>query len=109
MIQDEPYSSCFEHIISAAEKAQEFVDGMNYQDFVSDDKTSFAVIRCLEVIGEAAGRIPDFIRQDYPGIPWREMINTRNLLIHNYDTVRLDIVWNTVSYDLSPLIANLSP
>ena len=83
MIQEETYSSYFEHIIFAAEKAQEFVEGMDFQGFLSDDRTSFAVIRCLEVIGEAAGRIPDFIRQDHPGIPWREMINARNLLIHN--------------------------
>ena len=62
-----------EDIVDAMEKAVNFVEGMSYEGFAQDDKTIFAVIRALEIIGEAVKNVPDEIRKNYPEIPWRGM------------------------------------
>ncbi len=76
---------------------------MSYQQFVADDRTTFAVIRALEVIGEAAKGVPPSIQQQYPGIPWRDMAGIRDRLIHRYSGVDLRVVWRTVQEDLPAL------
>ncbi len=68
-------------ISDAMNKAMEFVEGMEYEDFICDDKTIFAVIRAIEVIGEAVKNIPEDVKKDYPEIPWREMAGMRDKLI----------------------------
>jgi uncharacterized protein with HEPN domain len=80
---------------------------MDYSDFTDDAKTVFATIRALEVMGEAANRISADVQRLYPEVPWRNMINMRNRLIHNYDEVDLYTVWETVVDDVPQLIANL--
>ena len=94
-------------IVDAAERAQEFIARVDFADFTDDAKTVYATIRALEVLGEAANRIQAGYQQMHPGIPWRNMINMRNRLIHNYDNIDLRIVWAVVVHDLFPLIANL--
>jgi uncharacterized protein with HEPN domain len=84
-------------------KAQKFLAGMTYEQFAADEKTAFAVVRCLEILGEAARKIPEFIRTRYPQAPWREMTGMRDVLIHDYFGVNLRVVWNTVQKDLPPL------
>ena len=68
-----------------------------------------AVIRALEVIGEAAGRVSPAFRATQPAIPWRDITGMRHRLIHGYDDVRFDLVWRVVAEDLDPLIAALEP
>ena len=80
-----------------------FIEGMGYEDFKTDKKTQYAVIRCLEVIGEAAKKIPDISREKHPGIPWQEISGMRDKLIHEYFGVDLNTVWDTIQEDLSPL------
>lgn len=75
------------------------------RDFVRDKKTVCAVIRGLEVLGEAAGKIPAPVRAGFPEIPWTEMVGMRNRLIHEYFGVDLEIIWQTVCDDLPPLDA----
>jgi len=80
---------------------------MTFKDFKDDDKTIFAVIRALEVIGEASKKIPKSIRNKYPQIPWREITGMRDKLIHEYFGVNLKVVWDTVKKDIphiKPLI-----
>ena len=96
-----------EDIVDAAKQAQEFIARMDYSDFTDDAKTVFATIRALEVMGEAANRISADVQRLYPEVPWRNMINMRNRLIHNYDEVDLYTVWETVVDDVPQLIANL--
>lgn len=60
-------------ILENIEDAEEFVEGMDYEEFIKDKKTNRAVLRCIEVIGEAAKHIPESIRQRYPQLPWRDM------------------------------------
>src|SRR5206468_13031754 len=65
-------------------RAQAFVRGMTYEQFAVDEKTSFAVIRALEIVGEATKRLPAELRARYPDQPWREMAGMRDKLVHNY-------------------------
>ena len=91
-------------ILEAARKAIEFVDEMDSAILADDDKTEFAVIRALEIVGEAARRIPAPFREQHPDIPWSEMAGMRDKLIHDYFGVDLDVVLKTVREDLPPLI-----
>jgi len=94
-------------ILSAAEKAIEFVTGMGPEDLEDDDRTEFAVIKALEIVGEAARRIPHSFRDSQPQIPWREMAAMRDKLVHDYFGVDLEVVWKTIHEDLPPLVAAL--
>jgi uncharacterized protein with HEPN domain len=96
-----------EDILDAITKSQLFVRGMAKEKFFQDDKTAFAVIRALEIIGEAAKKIPEDTRCKYPDLPWREMAGMRDKLIHDYIGVNLEVVWKTVFEDLPILEKNL--
>jgi len=77
-----------------------FTAGMCWDDFLIDKKTQYAVIRGLEIMGEAAKRIPGSIREKYPGVPWKQMAGTRDKLIHEYHGVDLAIIWAVVEDEL---------
>ena len=80
-----------------------FIKGIDYEGLKSDKKTQYAVIRCLEVIGEAAKNIPDKSRTKCPDIPWQEICGMRDKLIHDYFGIDLKTVWDTIHEDLPPL------
>ncbi len=90
-------------MLNAVVKAQGFVAGISYDDFATDDKTVFAVIRALEVIGEAAKRIPESVRLEFPGLPWRSMSGMRDKLIHEYFGINLRVIWKTVTEEVPAL------
>lgn len=101
------YADFLDNIRSAAGKALGFVAGMDFAAFAADDRTVFAVVRALEIVGEAAKRIPADVRDRHPGVPWRPMSRMRDKLIHDYTSVNLAVVWKTVTEDLpglAPLI-----
>jgi uncharacterized protein with HEPN domain len=79
---------------------------LNYEAFSKDEKTIYAVIRAVEVIGEAAANIPENIRSQYAEIPWREIKGMRNKLVHQYFGVNMEVVWQTIQEDL-PMIINV--
>jgi len=101
----EEFLDYIEDIIKAMDDAMSFVEGMEYDDFMKDRKTIYAVIRAIEIIGEAVKKIPDRVKNRYPEIPWREMAGMRDKLIYEYFGVNLRAVWDTVKKD----IPNLKP
>jgi uncharacterized protein with HEPN domain len=83
-------------ILSAMESIEAFVHKMDFKEFRADDKTSSAVIRKLEIIGEAAKYVPDEIRHNYPDVPWKEMSGMRDKLIHFYFGTDYQLVWKAI-------------
>jgi len=80
-----------------------FVQDMTYEEFMEDRKTINAVIRSLEIIGEATKKIPFCIREKHPIVPWKEIAGMRDKLIHEYFGVDLSIIWETIKHDFVDL------
>ncbi|MBP9022655.1 MAG: DUF86 domain-containing protein [Spirochaetes bacterium] len=106
-MSEKVYSDYIEDIIRSAELIIDFTKDIDFDSFSKDLKTRYAVIRCFEVMGEAAKRIPDEIRNKYPAIPWKIISAMRDRLIHGYDVVDDSVLWKTVVLDLPELLKNL--
>ncbi|MFB0516606.1 MAG: DUF86 domain-containing protein [Candidatus Neomarinimicrobiota bacterium] len=100
MMAKRVYSDYLRDIQEAAEKAQQFIEGLDFEDFAKDEKTVFATVRALEIIGEAAKHVPEEVRRQYPDIPWRDMAGMRDKVIHEYFGVNLRRVFDTVHQEL---------
>ena len=92
-------------ILICMDKILSFVEGLSYDDFRDDVKTQDAVIRNIEIIGEAVKLLSEDIKANHNDIPWREIAATRNYLIHDYFGVNIDIIWEIATID----IPNLKP
>jgi len=95
------------HILDAAREAVSFTEGHRREDLDSDRKLNLSLVRLLEIIGEAARGITEEFRQEHSELPWKSMAGMRDRLIHGYFDVNLDVVWETVTNDLPPLIDKL--
>ncbi len=95
------------HMPDAAREAVELSRGKGPRAIARDRVLSLALVRLLEVVGEAAGRVPDGARQAHPEVPWSQIVGLRNRLIHGYDSVDLEILWRILSDDLPRLIEAL--
>lgn len=96
-------------ILIAARQALRFLEGMTWEAFKQSELHQSAVMRPLEIIGEAARRVSEQTREAHPEIPWAQMIGLRNRLIHEYFRIDLRTVWETVQNDLRRLIALIEP
>ncbi len=90
------YRLFLDDILDAIEKIDRYISDLTLEDFINDDKTADAVIRNFEVIGEASRNIPDGIKKNHINIPWREMREMRNILIHEYFGVDYSVIYKTV-------------
>ncbi|MBF0427359.1 MAG: DUF86 domain-containing protein [Magnetococcales bacterium] len=91
-------------MLVSAKLAVEYLEGTDKADFVTDVRTQDAVVRRLEIIGEASRRLSEHGRASLPDLPWHAMVSMRNLMIHEYDGVDYHMVWDTVKQDLPSLI-----
>ncbi len=104
------YNLYLKDILNAFESIEEFVSGVDFEEFRTDDKTSSAVIRKFEIIGEASKYISEEIRTKYPEIPWKEMAGMRDRLIHFYFGVDYKLIWETIKKripQIKPLVKNV--
>lgn len=92
------------HMLDAAREALGFAEGRTRQDLVRDRKLALALVKALEIIGEAAYQTADETRAGLPQIPWEDIVGMRHRLVHAYFDINLDILWKTVQEDL-PLLA----
>ena len=99
------YKLFIKDIISAMKSIEKFVEGLSLDEVKEDDKTSSAVIRKFEIIGEATRHVPDNLKENYPDIPWKRMAGMRDRLIHAYFGVDYRLVWQAIKID----IPNLKP
>ena len=96
-------------ILTAARLVLQFTEGMDRHAFDEDIKCQAAVVREVEIIGEATKRISDHFRNAHPQVPWKKMAGMRDVLVHAYDEVDIDEVWNVVQTSIPQLIALIEP
>lgn len=96
-----------QHMLDAAKEALEFVQGRTREDLDSDRQLTLALVKAIEIIGEAAYRVSESVQLQYPQIPWSDIIGMRHRLVHGYYDIDLDVVWSTTQHDLQPLIEQL--
>lgn len=97
------YGDFVQDILDSINDVENFIDGMEFEDFINDKKTIYSVVRAIEIIGEAAKNVPEQIRTKYPDVPWKHMAGMRDKLIHEYFGVDLEILWKTAKDDLPRL------
>ena len=97
------YSLFVKDMISAIESIEGFVKGTAPDNLAGDDKTSSAVIRKFEIIGEAAKHIPSDLKGQYPEIPWKKIVGMRDRMIHAYFGIDYELVWQVITAELPPL------
>lgn len=90
-------------MLESLEKIERYTAGLTFERFAQDDRTVDAVVRNLEVIGEVARQIPSEVRERYPEVPWRRVIGLRNVVVHEYFAVDVEIVWTVVRQSLPEL------
>ena len=105
MRRDDP--SRLRHMLDAARLAISFTNGRSRSDLDRDPQMMLAMVKAIEIVGEAAGRVSIEYRDSHPEVPWLDVISMRNRLVHAYFDVDLDVLWATATMDLPPLVALL--
>ncbi len=97
------------HMLDAAREALSFAQGRNRTDLDSDRQLTLALVKAIEIVGEAACQSSNGVRGELPGVPWADMIGMRHRLVHAYYDINLDVLWQTVQHDLPLLVEALEP
>jgi uncharacterized protein with HEPN domain len=92
-----------DHILQSIGRIKSYLNGKDQQTFVDDFLTQDAVVRQLEIIGEATKRLSKKLRDANPNVPWLDMAGMRDILIHNYLGIEVELIWDTIQYDLTDL------
>jgi len=104
------YRDYIQDILDSVNDIENFIEGMSFEEFMRDKKTINAVVRSVEVIGEAAKKIPKTLRDKYPDIPWKKMAGMRDKLVHEYFGIDIEIMWKVAKDEipsLKPSIQNI--
>jgi uncharacterized protein with HEPN domain len=102
-VKHRDYQDFIQDILKSIDEILTFTKNTGYDDFMKNSMMKYAIIRCLEVIGEAAKRIPAPVRNKYADVPWKDMIAMRNKVIHEYFGVDSEILWQTIKEDIPAL------
>ncbi len=94
-------------ILRAARLTQQYADGMTFEEFELDTEKQDAVARRIEIIGEAVKQLPVGLRESYPDVPWREIAGARDILVHEYFRIDLELAWDMVQADIPELISQI--
>ena len=97
------YGDFVQDILDSINDIGNFIEGMDFEDFIKDKKTIYSVVRAIEIIGEANKNVPEQIRKKYPDVPWKKMAGMRDRLVHGYFGVDLEILWSTAKEDVPQL------
>jgi uncharacterized protein with HEPN domain len=92
-----------EHIIEAIDKAFEFVEGVTFTDYVDNSMMRFAVVKCIEIVGEASYMLSKEFKEQHPEVEWRNIVGMRHVLVHGYYHINDNEVWNVIKNDLPKL------
>ncbi|MFQ5629926.1 MAG: DUF86 domain-containing protein [bacterium] len=95
-------------ILEAIDKIEEYIADMPFELFIVENKTKDAVVRNLEIIGEASKNIPEDIKKKYPDVEWRKIIGLRNIVVHDYFGVDYEIIWEIITNELTPFKKKLT-
>ena len=95
------------HMHDAAGEAMAFARGKTRQDLDNNRQLALSLLKCIEIVGEAAGRVTDGFRRRHPSIPWSQIVGLRNRISHGYDEIDRDRVWEIVQTDLPPLVREI--
>ena len=97
------YRDYVEDIYEEIKRIKKFTQGLEFHQFIDDDRTLYAVMKALENMGEAAKRIPEALRRKFSDIPFKQMAGLRDVVTHDYDGISYDMIWEAVSHDIPPL------
>jgi uncharacterized protein with HEPN domain len=89
-----------EDLWEAVEKVERYTSGFDHDRFIGDEKTIDSVVRNLEIIGEAVGKLPVEIRERHPEIPWKKIIGLRHRIVHDYFDIDVEIIWQILERDI---------
>lgn len=95
-------------MLAAIDAIAQYTDGLDFAAFVVQRQVQHAVLFNMQVVGEAANRLDESLRRSYPAVPWTQMVGMRNVIVHGYFAVNLQIIWNTVTEDLPRLKPHLA-
>ncbi len=95
-------------ILDAIDRISSYVEGITYEDFLADRKTQDAVTRNVEIIGEAARSLSEQFKQEHSSIPWQDIVDMRNVIVHHYFGILPDVVWDVIENELPSLRSQLA-
>jgi len=107
-MSNRPVDLLLSDILESIDRIPLYIEGLSFDAFSNDRKTIDAVVRNLEIIGEAANRLPEQFREKHPQVPWHKVVGLRNRIIHDYFGIDINIIWQIIHSDLPALRHTLS-